>query len=177
MEHHIDADQPLLANDSNNREDVLYESSDEPAEGLGGLFIWALTFAAGISGLLFGYEYNPSRTQSHQMLRRFALLTSNSTGVISATLVSIKTDLSGKLLTTMDKSIITSCTSLFALIASPLAGVYADSIGRRKVLLAADTLFMLGALCQALTPTVFGMVVGRSLVGLAVGAASMVSSL
>jgi hypothetical protein len=76
MEHHIDADQPLLANDSNNREDVLYESSDEPAEGLGGLFIWALTFAAGISGLLFGYEYNPSRIQSHQMLHRFALLTS-----------------------------------------------------------------------------------------------------
>lgn len=56
MEHH-DADQPLLANDRNNREDVPYESSDESANGLGGLFIWALTFAAGISGLLFGYEY------------------------------------------------------------------------------------------------------------------------
>ena len=77
----------------------------------------------------------------------------------------------------MDKSVITSCTSLFALIASPLSGVYADSIGRRKVLLVADGLFTLGALCQAFTSTVIGMVIGRSLVGLAVGAASMVSSL
>jgi MFS transporter, SP family, solute carrier family 2 (myo-inositol transporter), member 13 len=100
-----------------------------------------------------------------------------STGVISATLVSIKTDLSGNFLTTFEKSIITSCTSLFALIASPLAGIYADSIGRRKVLLAADALFTIGALTQALTSTVFVMVIGRSIVGLAVGAASMVSSL
>ncbi|EEA27977.1 hypothetical protein TMatcc_003715 [Talaromyces marneffei ATCC 18224] len=152
---HTDADQPLLGNDGDNPSDVLQESPGVSAEGLGGLFIWALTFSAGISGLLFGYD----------------------TGVISATLVSIKTDLSGKILTTMDKSIITSCTSLFALIASPLAGVYADSIGRRKVLLVADALFMIGALCQALTSTVMGMVIGRSLVGLAVGAASMVSSL
>ncbi|EED23656.1 MFS myo-inositol transporter, putative [Talaromyces stipitatus ATCC 10500] len=154
MEHN-DADQPLLADDSHTHSDAQYESSGVSAEGLGGLFIWALTFAAGISGLLFGYD----------------------TGVISATLVSIKTDLSGKLLTTMDKSIITSCTSLFALFASPLAGVYADSIGRKKVLLVADVLFTIGALCQAFTSTVLGMVLGRSLVGLAVGSASMVSSL
>lgn len=77
----------------------------------------------------------------------------------------------------MQKGIITSCTSLFALIVSPLAGIYADSIGRRKVLLVADALFTVGAMVQALTSTVNGMVVGRSLVGLAVGAASMVSSL
>lgn len=100
-----------------------------------------------------------------------------STGVISATLVSIKADLSGKLLTTIDKSIITACTSLFALVASPLAGVAADAFGRRRVLLVADVLFTVGALCQAFTSSVFGMVVGRSLVGLAVGSASMVSSL
>lgn len=62
MEHH-DADQPLLANDTNNREDALYRSSDESTDGLGGLFIWALTFAAGISGLLFGYEYEISPMQ------------------------------------------------------------------------------------------------------------------
>jgi SP family myo-inositol transporter-like MFS transporter 13 len=55
MEHN-DADQPLLGNDSNNHSDVLHESSDVSTGGLGGLFIWALTFAAGISGLLFGYE-------------------------------------------------------------------------------------------------------------------------
>lgn len=56
MEHH-DADQPLLADDSNNHD----ESSDGSSEWLGSLFIWVLTFAAGISGLLFGYEYDVSR--------------------------------------------------------------------------------------------------------------------
>ena len=38
----------------------------------------------------------------------------------------------------------------------------------------ADTLFALGALWQAFTGTVWGMVLGRSMVGLAVGGASLV---
>ncbi|OKL58892.1 hypothetical protein UA08_05778 [Talaromyces atroroseus] len=122
MERRLTADEPLLANDGDISGDAAHELSDVSPEGLGGLFIWALTFSAGISGLLFGYD-------------------------------------------------------LFALIASPLAGIYADSIGRRKVLLAADALFTIGSLTQALTSTVIGMVTGRSIVGLAVGAASMVSSL
>ncbi|KAK0634606.1 general substrate transporter [Bombardia bombarda] len=117
-----------------------------------GLFIWLLTFSAGISGLLFGYD----------------------TGVISATLVSIGTSLSGRPLTSLDKSIITSCTSLFALFASPCASVLADTLGRKRVILAADCLFIVGAIVQALSSTVSGMVVGRSVVGAAVGAASFV---
>lgn len=100
-----------------------------------------------------------------------------STGVISATLVSIKTDLSGEALTTMQKSVITSSTSLFALFASPFAGIFADRVGRKTVILVADVFFTLGSLIQALTSTVFGMIVGRSVVGLAVGAASMVAPL
>ncbi|KAG2414199.1 hypothetical protein HFD88_003390 [Aspergillus terreus] len=104
----------------------------------GGWFVWALTFSAGISGLLFGYD----------------------TGVISSMLVSIGSDLSNRPLNTLDKSLITSCTSLFALIASPLAGVLADKLGRRKVILAADTLFALGAFIQAVTNNVWAYIVG-----------------
>ncbi|KAF2093416.1 putative MFS myo-inositol transporter, partial [Rhizodiscina lignyota] len=118
-------------------------------------FIWALTFSAGVSGLLFGYD----------------------TGVISSTLVSINTDLSNRLLTTLDKSLITSFTSLFALFASPTAGILADALGRKKLLLLADILFILGALWQAATSSVAGMIVGRSIVGAAVGAASFVAPL
>lgn len=114
-------------------------------------FIWALTFAAGISGLLFGYD----------------------TGVISSTLVSIGKDL-GHPLTTFDKSLITSCTSLGALIASPVAGLLADRIGRKPIILIADVLFITGALCQAGAASVFAMVAGRSIVGFAVGGASLV---
>ncbi|KAK7608097.1 general substrate transporter [Phyllosticta citricarpa] len=117
-----------------------------------GTFIWALTFSAGVSGLLFGYD----------------------TGVISSTLVSIGSDLSGRPLTTLDKSLITSCTSLFALIASPVTGILADAWGRKRVILIADVLFVVGALWQALTSTVWGMIWGRSIVGIAVGSASFV---
>lgn len=96
-----------------------------------------------------------------------------STGVISSTLVSIGSDLSSRPLTITDKSLITSCTSLFALIASPITGVLADKLGRKKVILIADVLFIAGALWQAFTNTVWGMVAGRSVVGLAVGSASL----
>ncbi|KAF2456415.1 general substrate transporter [Lineolata rhizophorae] len=118
-------------------------------------FIWALTVVAGVSGLLFGYD----------------------TGVISSTLVSIGTDLSSRPLSTLDKSAITSCTSLGALLASPVSGVLTDSLGRKRVLLIADFLFIVGALWQVFTTTVSGMVVGRTIVGLAVGGASFVAPL
>lgn len=98
----------------------------------------------------------------------------HSTGVISSTLISIDTDLSSRPLTTLDKSLITSSTSFFALLASPLTGILADVLGRKPVILIADALFVLGALLQAFTSTVPGMIAGRSIVGVAVGSASFV---
>lgn len=61
--------------------------------------------------------------------------------------------------------------------ASPLAGVLADKLGRKKVILLADGLFALGAAWQAFTGSVGGMIFGRSAVGMAVGAASLVTPL
>ncbi|KAI2794325.1 Myo-inositol transporter 1 [Penicillium oxalicum] len=119
----------------------------------GGWFIWSLTFSAGLSGLLFGYD----------------------TGVISSTLVTVGSELSGRALTTLDESAITSCTSLFALIACPFTGILADKYGRRRIILVADVLFALGAILQASTSQVWGMIAGRSIVGLAVGSASAVT--
>ena len=101
-------------------------------------------------------------------------LTSPSTGVISSTLISINTDLSSRALTTLDKSLITSATSFFALLASPVTGLFADTLGRKPVILAADLLFVVGALWQAYTTSVWGMILGRSIVGAAVGSASFV---
>lgn len=97
----------------------------------------------------------------------------SSTGVISSTLVSIKDDL-GRPLSTIDKSLITSCTSLGALVASPIAGILADKVGRRPLILVADLLFIIGAIWQSTTNNVAGMVVGRTVVGFAVGGASFV---
>ncbi|KAF7874012.1 hypothetical protein EAF04_002684 [Stromatinia cepivora] len=153
------AEEPLLSNQPGDEEEE--ENRDEDISLLleknlskPGLFVWLLTFSAGISGLLFGYD----------------------TGVISSTLISLHTSL-GRPLTTLDKSLITSCTSLFALLISPLSGVLASSLGRKRVVLLADLAFVLGALIQALTTTVWGMILGRSIVGLAVGAGSFVAPL
>jgi SP family myo-inositol transporter-like MFS transporter 13 len=74
----------------------------------------------------------------------------------------------------LDKSIITSSTALFALIVSPFSSILADAFGRKRVILLADVVFVLGALLQAGSYSVTGMVVGRSTVGAAVGAASFV---
>ncbi|KAL2136688.1 hypothetical protein VTI74DRAFT_2099 [Chaetomium olivicolor] len=116
------------------------------------LFIYLLTFSAGISGLLFGYD----------------------TGVISSTLITLGTSLSPSPLTPLQKSIITSSTSLLALLISPFSSLLADALGRKRILLLADALFILGALVQACSNSVAAMVLGRSVVGMAVGAASFV---
>jgi SP family myo-inositol transporter-like MFS transporter 13 len=63
------------------------------------------------------------------------------------------------------------------LVASPLAGILADKLGRRRVILVADILFTVGAFIQAVTNEVWGMILGRSIVGLAVGSASLVTPL
>ncbi|KAH6639851.1 general substrate transporter [Boeremia exigua] len=119
-----------------------------------GLFVWGLTLCACVSGLLFGYD----------------------TGVISSTLISINADLSHPL-TTLDKSLITSSTSLAALLASAPAGLLADALGRKPLILAADLLFIFGALLQARATSVSTMVAGRAIVGVAIGAASFVTPL
>ncbi|CAN9264507.1 unnamed protein product [Alternaria alternata] len=158
------AAEPLISNDRGVPHDVRDRYDEDDNESIGedevdesallspGLFIWCLTICAGVSGLLFGYD----------------------TGVISSTLISINTDLSSRPLTTLDKSLITSCTSFFALLASPSTGILADTYGRKTVILVADILFILGALLQAWTSTVGGMIAGRSIVGAAVGSASFV---
>lgn len=107
------------------------------------------------------------------MVSRAVANSPSSTGVISSTLVSISSDL-GRPLSNVDKSLITSCTSLGALVVSPITGLLADKFGRRVIIIAADLLFVVGALWQALTTSVSGMVIGRTVVGFAVGGASLV---
>ncbi|KAK4120842.1 general substrate transporter [Parathielavia appendiculata] len=147
------AGDPARHNDSHDAAGAYeyFTTSSSPS-----LFIYLLTFSAGISGLLFGYD----------------------TGVISSTLVSLGTSLSPPdnphPLTSLEKSVITSSTSFLALLVSPFSSVLADTLGRKRVILAADVLFALGAAVQACSGTIGAMVLGRSVVGLAVGAASFV---
>jgi SP family myo-inositol transporter-like MFS transporter 13 len=58
-----------------------------------------------------------------------------------------------------------------------MSGILADALGRKRVVLLADAAFVLGAAVQAVTSSVPGMIIGRSIVGLAVGAGSFVAPL
>ncbi|KAF4981585.1 hypothetical protein FZEAL_2651 [Fusarium zealandicum] len=155
----MDSSQAPLIAGNQDEEELEYDVADAAPVETGktgsdrpSTFVVVLTFAAGISGLLFGYD----------------------TGVVSATLVSIGTSLSNRNLTSMDKSIITSSTSLFALLISPFSSVLADRLGRKRVILYADILFVAGALLQAWSSTVSVMVCGRCIIGAGIGAASFV---
>jgi sugar porter (SP) family MFS transporter len=105
-----------------------------------------------LAGLLFGYDQ----------------------GVISGALVGIDKDFS---VSTLATEIITSWVTLGALVGALVAGILADRIGRRKAVLWAAFLFIVGALIEALAPDVPVLVVGRLVVGFGVGVASVAAPL
>ncbi|KZT52532.1 general substrate transporter [Calocera cornea HHB12733] len=115
-------------------------------------FIWGLVFAAAIGGLLFGYD----------------------TGVISGTLVSIGGDLGPAELSAFQKELITSSTTLGALLGGLAGGIISDYTGRKPVLTLANILFISGAIGQSLSHAIAPMVVSRFLVGLGVGLAACI---
>jgi len=60
-------------------------------------------------------------------------------------------------------------------VASPVIGLLSDRLGRRPILLLACVLFIIGALAQAVSTTVAALILGRSVVGVAIGSASFVA--
>ncbi|WVO16429.1 hypothetical protein L204_104105 [Cryptococcus depauperatus] len=114
-------------------------------------FVWMLVCVAAISGLLFGYD----------------------TAAISGMLVIIREDL-GSTLSSWQKEMITSATTLSALLGGLAAGYMSDYTGRRLVIVFANIAFICGSLCQAVCHTVSTMIIGRFIVGLGVGLASCI---
>ncbi|WWD17533.1 hypothetical protein CI109_101974 [Kwoniella shandongensis] len=114
-------------------------------------FVWILVFTAALSGLLFGYD----------------------TAAISGVLVIIGDDL-GKDLTTWQTEMVTSATTLGALVGGLIAGGLSDFTGRKLVIILANVVFIAGSICQAACRNVSAMVAGRFIVGLGVGLASCI---
>src|ERR1700721_148497 len=132
---------------------------DSPGEGLG-VFPDKLPFARAASiiavvllaGALFGYDQ----------------------GVISGALIGIEKafDVGHVAL-----EIVTSWVTLGAMFGSLFGGYAADLFGRRRTLLAAAALFIVGALVQAFAPDVPILVVGRLVAGFGVGVAAVAAPL
>ena len=104
------------------------------------------------SGLLFGYDQ----------------------GVISGALSGIKQEMD---LSPLLIEVVTSWVTLGALFGSLAAGELADRIGRKRTVLAAAVLFILGALIQASAPHTPVLVAGRLIVGFGVGVAAVAAPL
>ncbi|EIW70914.1 hypothetical protein TREMEDRAFT_29066 [Tremella mesenterica DSM 1558] len=95
------------------------------------------------------------------------------TGVISGTLVIISDDL-GKTLSSWDKELITSSTTLGALLGGLISGTMSDYTGRKGVIGVASGIFVIGALGQAISHTIISITIGRFVVGVGVGLASCI---
>ncbi|KAK7295859.1 hypothetical protein RJT34_18771 [Clitoria ternatea] len=114
-------------------------------------YILGLASVAGIGGLLFGYD----------------------TGVISGALLYIKDDFEQVRNSNFLQETIVSMAIAGAIIGAALGGWINDAFGRKKATLLADVIFTLGAILMAAAPDPYVLILGRLLVGLGVGIASV----
>ncbi|XP_030463018.1 inositol transporter 1 [Syzygium oleosum] len=115
------------------------------------LYVLGLTVTAGIGGLLFGYD----------------------TGVISGALLYIKDDFEAVKESSFLQETIVSMALVGAMIGAASGGWINDSYGRKNATLLADVVFAVGAVVMAAAPDPYVLIVGRLLVGLGVGVASV----
>ncbi|KAK4266507.1 hypothetical protein QN277_027414 [Acacia crassicarpa] len=114
-------------------------------------YILLLTASAGIGGLLFGYD----------------------TGVISGALLYIKDDFKDVRNSSFLQETIVSMALVGAIVGAAGGGWINDVFGRKKATLSADGVFVTGAIVMALAPNSGVLILGRFLVGLGVGVASV----
>ena len=114
--------------------------------------IYFLAFVAAIAGFLFGYDE----------------------GVIAVARASLEKDLP---MSPLVGGFMTAAVPLGALVAASVAGPITDRFGRRSVLMAAASLFAVGALMAAVIDTVMLLIVARFLLGIAIGMAAVAAPL
>ncbi|GAY68203.1 hypothetical protein CUMW_262330 [Citrus unshiu] len=115
------------------------------------LYVLGLTVIAGIGGLLFGYD----------------------TGVISGALLYIKDDFEAVNQSSFLQETIVSMALVGAIVGAASGGWINDAYGRKKATLLADVVFTAGAIIMAAAPDPYVLILGRLLVGLGVGIASV----
>jgi sugar porter (SP) family MFS transporter len=102
---------------------------------------------AGLGGLLFGYD----------------------TGIIASALLFVKKDFD---LSSFEQGMVVSAVPVGAIFGAAIAGQAADNLGRRKTIISAAVVFVVGALASAAAPGLAVLLIARVLLGVAVGLAS-----
>ncbi|MFL5253055.1 MAG: sugar porter family MFS transporter [Rhodopila sp.] len=111
-----------------------------------------IAFIAALGGLLFGYD----------------------TGVISGALPFLQNVFA---LTPLMQGVVTSVALGGAALGAMVAGPLADRFGRKTVILVVAVIFFAGAIVSALATILSVLVIGRFLVGVGIGVASMLTPL
>jgi sugar porter (SP) family MFS transporter len=106
-----------------------------------------LYFFGALGGILFGYDL----------------------GVISGVLVFISKVWQ---LTSLDKGIVTASISVGAMIGAAGAGKLCDAMGRKRTIMVAAVIVIIGTLCATFSPTFTLLTVSRLIIGLGVGFSS-----
>ncbi|KAH9324734.1 hypothetical protein KI387_004912, partial [Taxus chinensis] len=118
-------------------------------------FLLKLALAAGLGGLLFGYD----------------------TGVISGALLYIKDDFRSVEKNVSVQETIVSMVVVGAIVGACFGGWFNDKFGRRTAILVGAIVFSLGSIVMACAPNVAMLIAGRFVAGLGVGVASVTSPL
>ncbi|MCB0871357.1 MAG: sugar porter family MFS transporter [Solirubrobacterales bacterium] len=123
-------------------------SGDSAAHAYRNVIVTAAT--AGLAGLLFGYD----------------------TGVIAGALLQITPDFG---LGSFASGLVVGAVPIGAVLGAWIASSNSDKYGRRRLILAAGIIFVIGAIVSALSPDTFILVVSRVVIGVAIGVASAVA--
>ena len=114
--------------------------------------IYIIALISGISGMLFGYD----------------------TGVISGAILFIKQDFA---LNALMQEFVVSGVLIGAIIGAFIGGFLADRYGRRKMIILAGIIFAGGAIGTSVAPEIITLIIGRIIVGIAIGMASFIAPL
>ena len=116
------------------------------------IYLYLISFVAAIGGFLFGYD----------------------TGIISGALTFLQQSFP---MSTLTLEFVVSSVVLGALFGALISGRTADYFGRRSMLICAAVAFLAGTLLISLASNITSLIIGRFIVGIAIGLSSYITPL